>query len=54
MSVAGSKSGLRYSPKAITWAEVNRDMSCKWKNSNTRSLDTSHYCHTHTQRQHIT
>ena len=26
MSVAGSKSGLRYSPNAITCAEVNRDM----------------------------
>lgn len=31
--MAGSKSGLRYSPRAITCAEVNRDMSCSWKHA---------------------
>jgi len=45
VSVAGSKSGLRYSPNAITCAEVNRDMMQVGKVRTRPRLVTS-LCHT--------
>lgn len=51
MSVAGSKSGLRYSPNAITCAEVNRDML--QVEVRTRAPSTRHIHVTQTSTNHV-